>query len=349
MEHDKTEQKYILITSSNFPKGGASATYLSLFCRGLKLNGCSIKVLLLKGFAFGSYTNKSSKRNVTNYGVPYTYLSSPKRPQNQILKIFDDLTSILHLIVFLISIFNQRKSTSFLIYNNEIQTNIPIYLIAKLFRIRIITFVPEFYDKSEFHGTFFRKLKWYGFLLNFNYLNRISNKLIICSHFLKEEYIKQGFHDANIIIQPNLTDFEYWETKNIEIKFTIGYSGTPYIKDGLNDLFKALSILQAEGIHLTLLVIGDSNFGQSLIPKLKEECSRLGISEKVYFTGLVESAMVKKYLSECKILAITRPSIVQTKAGFPTKLGEYFATKRPVLATNFGDIDKYFTNGLDII
>ncbi|MFZ0280266.1 MAG: glycosyltransferase, partial [Bacteroidales bacterium] len=87
----------------------------------------------------------------------------------------------------------------------------------------------------------------------------------------------------------------------------------------------------------------------SLIPGLKAECKKLGISDCVVFTGLVESPMVKKYLSECRILTITRPSTVQTNAGFPTKLGEYFATKKPVLATNFGDMEMYFTDGLDII
>jgi glycosyltransferase involved in cell wall biosynthesis len=59
--------------------------------------------------------------------------------------------------------------------------------------------------------------------------------------------------------------------------------------------------------------------------------------------------MVKKYLSECRILVITRQSTIQTKAGFPTKLGEYFATGKPILLTNFGDIEKYFEDGTDVI
>ena len=96
-------------------------------------------------------------------------------------------------------------------------------------------------------------------------------------------------------------------------------------------------------------MIGDATFGKSLIPLLKEECANLDISEKVFFTGLVEHSTVKQYLSECKILAITRPSTLQTKAGFPTKLGEYFATMRPVLATNFGDMEEYFKDGTDIV
>ena len=31
-------------------------------------------------------------------------------------------------------------------------------------------------------------------------------------------------------------------------------------------------------------------------------------------------------------------------AGFPTKLGEYFATKRPVITTKIGDLKDYFTD-----
>ena len=349
MERDKIKQKYILITSTNFPSGGAGATYLNLFCRGLKLNGCFISVLLLKGFAFGNYTYNGYRKNITEDGIPYIYLGLKQRPSNQFFKLFDEFISISRLIIYLFSLISKRKSISLLVFTSEIQYNIPILLITKIFRIKIIKFVAEFIDKSEFSGSFFGKFKRYGYLLNFKYLNKKSDKLILFSYYLKNEYIKMGYNENNIIVQPNLTDFEYWEPTKTEIKFTLGYSGAPYLKDGLYDLFKAISLLHNKNINVTLLVIGDAAFGKSLIPALKVECKRLDILEKVSFTGLVESSMVKQYLSECKILTITRPSTTQTKAGFPTKLGEYFATKRPVLATNFGDMEKYFTDGVDII
>jgi glycosyltransferase involved in cell wall biosynthesis len=349
MEPLKINQKYVLITSSNFPTGGAGANYLNLFCKGLTTNGYYIRVFLLKGFAFGGFATKNLRKNITEYGIPYTYLSFIHRPQNTFLKLCDDFISILRLFSLLLSLIRHRKSTTILLYNSEIQSNIPIFLTAYIFRINIVTFVPEFYDKSVFYGSFFRRLKWFGFLVNFSYLNRMSNKLIVFSHFLRDMYIEKGFKEEDIFIQPNLTDFEFWFTKDFEIKYTIGYSGTPTVKDGLYDLFKAISILQNGAFNVSLLVIGDTTFGSSLIPDLKIECQILGISEKVTFAGLVESSMVKKYLSECKILAITRPSNKQTKAGFPTKLGEYFATKKPILATNFGDIEKYFNNGDDLV
>lgn len=349
MERDKINREFILITSSNFPVGGAGANYLNLFCRGLKLNGCSIRVLLLKGFAFGNCINDDSRKNVTDNGVPYTYLGFIRRPKISFLKLFDDILSFLRLIYFLFSILHKRRSICLLIYNDEVQSNIPIHLFSRLFGIRRITFIPEFYDRSNFRGSVFQKIKWYGFILNYYYLNKYSDKLIVFSYFLKDEYVNQGFNIKNIMVQPNLIDFGFWETKTSDIKYDIGYSGTPSIKDGLYDLFKAVSILQGENIHISLSVIGDSTFGPSLIPELKNECRKLGILDNVNFTGLVESAIVRVHLSECRLLAITRPSTIQTKAGFPTKLGEYFAAKKPIIATNFGDINKYFEDGVDLV
>lgn len=349
MEQGKTPSKYILITSMNFPSGGAGATYLNLFCRGLLINNCSVSVLLLKGHAFGNYVYKGPRKNITEEGVPYTYLGFKQRPVNQFLKIFEELISFCRLNVHLFSLIGKSKSISLLVFNSELIYNIPILIFSKLFRIKLIEFVAEIIDKSEFRSSFFGKVKRYGYIFNFNYLNKITDKLIVFSIYLKNEYVNMGYNENNIIIQPNLTDFDYWKPINAEIKYTLGYSGAPYLKDGLFDLFKAISILQKEDINVSLLVIGDATFGDSLIPALKVECKKLGLTENVIFTGLVEASKVKQYLSECQILAITRPSTIQTQAGFPTKLGEYFATKRPVLATNFGDMEAYFTDGVDII
>lgn len=349
MQADTLKHEYILITSQNFPSGGAGASYLNLFCRGMKLNGLSIKVLLLKGFAFGNLKKNDRRKNITDYGVPFTYLGMINRPRNKVLKFFDDFLCAVHLTIVLLLMLSRRRNKCLLVYNNELQSNLIIYLLARLVCLRIVTFVPEYYDKNDFKDSIFRRIKWYGFLIVFNKVNRLSDKLIVFTSFLKDHYINQGIPESKILIQPNLTDFEYWEPVSYNLKYTLGYSGAPYLKDGLLDLFNAISILHKEGIQISLMVIGDSTFGKSLLPNLKIQCEKLNISDNVFFSGLVETSLVKQYLSECRILAITRPLTVQTKAGFPTKLGEYFASKKPVLATNFGDIERYFLDGTDII
>jgi glycosyltransferase involved in cell wall biosynthesis len=69
----------------------------------------------------------------------------------------------------------------------------------------------------------------------------------------------------------------------------------------------------------------------------------------VRFVGKVSGSEVPKLLSKCDILINPRISGILSEAGFPTKLGEYFATKRPVVATSVGDLRLYFENGNQLI
>jgi glycosyltransferase involved in cell wall biosynthesis len=349
MNQEKINPEYVLITSMNFPSGGAGATYLNLFCKALRCNGVKVSVKLLKGYAFGNYVHGGARKNVSPDGIPYSYLGFRHRPGNEFFKLIEELVSLFNLFLYLTSLIPRRKRIRILLYNSEVHFNVPIFLYAGVFKIKTIKFIAEIVDRSEFTNSFFGKVKWYGYVFNFNHLNKFADRLIVFSFYLKEQFVRLGFKERDIYVQPNLTDFDYWNTTESNIKYILGYSGAPYLKDGLSDLFKAMSLLNGKKPDLTLLVIGDAVFGKSLIPGLKLECERLGISDKVFFTGLVESSQVKKYLSECRILTLTRPLNTQTRAGFPTKLGEYFATHRPVITTNFGDMEKYFTDGKDMI
>lgn len=343
------EKEFILITSANFPSGGAAANYLNLFCKGLKENKKNISVWLLKGFAFGSKKVNKRRKNISSDGISYIYLCAANRPLAMLNRIRDEMISFFRLIYYLLKLTNKRKSTSILLYNSELFFNITIFIISKLLRINIISFVSEFRDKSDYNTSFLRKLKWYGYLFNVYFLYRKSSQLIVFSSYLKELYIRQGVYPEKIIVQPNLTDFDIWRTDEKPIKYTLGYSGTPTIKDGIIDLFEAISVLRENNIEITLLLIGDRLFGESLIPKLKEIAKTLNIADLITFTGLVATEEVKYYLAECKILTLTRPDIIQTQAGFPTKLGEYFASGKQILVTNFGDINKYFIPSKEIV
>ncbi len=335
----------------NFPSGGAGANYLNLFCRGLKDNGFNVRVLLLKGHAFGNYTYKGPRKNVSEGGILFTYLGFTQRPKNKLLKICDELVSLFRLKAFLLSLIGKNKSVKLLVYNSDVLFNIPIHVMSRIFGVKLIKFVAEYIDKSEFGTNLLGDIKRASYYLNFRYLNKQSDKLIVFSYYLRDLYVDMGYRVSDIIVQPNLTDFDFWKSPLTEPKYTLGYSGAPYLKDGLSDLFRAVSLLKQEmsSKPLSLLIIGDAVFGGSLIPSLRDECARLGITENVVFTGLVELPQVKQFISECRILTITRPSTIQTMAGFPTKLGEYLATGKPVLATDFGDMKKYFTDGTDII
>jgi len=343
------QQKNILITTSNFPKGSASANYLNLFCRGFAENRLNIEVYLLKGYFLKGRKTNDAKKNITDYGVRYTYLSFVNRSSKKVIKIIGDLYGVFSLSFLLLALFSSRKRTRIYIYNNEIHFSLLINLFCKLLGIRIVTFVPEYYDYSEFSGNIFQKIKWYGFLFNFHYINRLSDKLIVFSSYIRDKYLEKKYSAANVMIQPNLTDFDFWQCKEEVPVFTIGYSGTLYKKDGIEYLLTAIGLLKKKNIQVTLLIVGDVVNETSVIPSLKEYCKKTGIEELVTFTGHVPTEEVRLWLNKCTILAITRPSIIQTIAGFPTKLGEYFACKKIVLSAKIGDIGEYFKDRNEIV
>jgi len=342
-------KKHILITSSNFPSGSASANFLNLFCKGLSELDMDTEVILIKGFwSRGSKVNHQ-KTNVTSYGTKYTYLGLRNRPSWLAFKLFDDLIRFFKLFSLLTSFISIRKDIVIYTYNNEFPFSLLINGFCKVSKIRVITFVPEYYDKSVFSENIFRKLKWYGFLLYFHYVNKLSAKLIVFSKYLRDRYVADGYPTDKILIQPNLTDFGYWEDKSASLQFTIGYSGTPSKKDGLEDLLRAISIVNKRGVPINSVIIGDVFSGASVIPGFRKLCKDLDIDGTVDFTGLVSLAEVREWMNKCMILAVTRPVIIQTMAGFPTKLGEYFACKKVVLATRVGDVIDYFTDRSDIV
>ena len=330
---------FILFTSTNFPTGGAAATYLNLFCKGVKENGGEIKVYLFKGYVHKKDKKNKNKKNITESGVKYTFFASTNRPENKFLKILEDAFTIIQVTAFMLRLTFIRKKITILVYSNEFPFNLPIYLLSKLFFIKIVSFVPEFYDKKELQSMGrFKIFTWYSFLLNYTILNKLSNRIIVFSDFLKNDYIKKGYNKKNIIVQPNLTDLRDWYIPAQAIKYTIGYAGTPSKKDGIFELLSSIKILKDKGIFINAIIIGDSTGKESYLPSLKELCNNLNISAQINFTGFLSQQDVKKYLNECQILAVTRPNTKQTQAGFPTKLGEYLATGNPVVITNVGEI-----------
>lgn len=350
MGNSQNKKEYILFTSNNFPEGGPGATYLNLFCKGVIENGGKINVYLSKGFIYKNQFSNDKRTNNTDYGVNYTYLGLINRPSNKLLKISESIISLFNTTLLMFRLLFKRNKIVIFVYSNESILNLPVYILSRFFFINIISFVSEYYDKEVLKKlSWFKMFTWYSFILKYHFLNMMSNSLIVFSHFLQKDYIKRNFNPAKILIQPNLTKTDEWYIPDQKIYYTIGYAGTPSKKDGVDDLLEAINIIKKRGILVNALIIGDSYGGESFIPGLKDLCSKLDISDQINFLGLIPQKEVRMHLNSCKILAITRPNNQQTLAGFPTKLGEYMSCKKIVIATKFGDLDKYFTDKEDII
>ncbi len=116
----------------------------------------------------------------------------------------------------------------------------------------------------------------------------------------------------------------------------LGYAGSLNpAKDGLDILLTALAMLPATGAPaVRLRVWGDGPDRAALA----DQARRLGVADRVTFGGMIPASRIPAALMAADCLVLPRPTSRQAAGGFPTKLGEYLATARPVIATTTGDI-----------
>jgi glycosyltransferase involved in cell wall biosynthesis len=114
----------------------------------------------------------------------------------------------------------------------------------------------------------------------------------------------------------------------------VAYAGHLYPWKGVDVLLEAIARLpRPQG-----LIIG----GHSAEPDLartKAVAERLGIADRVAFTGLVEPARVAELLTQADVLVLPNPaSAISTRYTSPLKLFEYMAAGRPIVSSDLPSI-----------
>jgi len=337
-----------IFTKDNYPYGGASANFVRNLARSLALNeDIDLEVIIPRGNFFANSTDILTSRTGVSEGVRYRYLGFKTHPKNISGAVLDNLFSNFFPFVFLLSQFFRKKTDVVIVYNTSLSWFLQFLLFRWISGRKLIVILPEFYKKPVKSWSA-QGFKWKDFYIGLKFLSVKADKVIALTTFMRRFISDQGFEEKNIFVLPNVTDVSFFKTQDIPPyrpgEFTIGYCGTPTFKDGIDDLLISFAELCKTRNDVHLLIIGDATFGKSLIPELTLKAEQLGINKMVSFTGLVSLNEVVGYLNACQILTLTRPAGIFAQAGFPTKLGEYFACGKPVLVTAVGDIPEYFIN-----
>lgn len=339
----------LIVTTSNFPYGSACANLLRLMGMGLMGQGWRVEVLIQRGLHADDKT-KIPARSGSEQGVAYRYCGFRLRPRNILLKPVDTLFGHLMTLAGILSRRIKKRVDTVLVYNSSGFENVSVLLLCKVLRIKTFIYIPEWYEKSAMVKTWRHIPKWWDFLFGMKTVNPCFDGLVMPSHFLFN-YYKNEKHipESHLYILPNLVDLSYFEAVEPDIEFSkkgirIGYCGTPTRKDGAEDLIRAFQIVHAKKPSTELMIIGDSVGDKQLLPNLKRLAAELGVEGVIIFTGLVPFQRMPGLLHSCDILALARPSGIFAEAGFPTKLGEYMACKKPVVLTRVGDMPRYLTH-----
>jgi PEP-CTERM/exosortase A-associated glycosyltransferase len=182
-------------------------------------------------------------------------------------------------------------------------------------------------------------------------LRRVDRITTICEG-LRADIVARGIAPGKVTVIPNAVDIESFDLggKPDEALKTrlglssctlIGFIGSFYAYEGLDLLLDALPRILARLPDVRLLLVG----GGPQDAALKEQARRLGISDKVVFTGRVPHQEVQRYYDLIDVLAYPRHSMRLTELVTPLKPLEAMAQGRVFVASDVGGHKELIRDG----
>ena len=116
-------------------------------------------------------------------------------------------------------------------------------------------------------------------------------------------------------------------------------------KDGVNILIEAFYKISKNNLDINLYLVGAWNYDT---PAHLERIKKLKLEERIKWVGERPRDVIPSIIENAELLVLPRPDSKQAQGGFPTKLGEYLATGRPVCATTVGELPNYLVDNESI-
>jgi PEP-CTERM/exosortase A-associated glycosyltransferase len=182
-------------------------------------------------------------------------------------------------------------------------------------------------------------------------LKRAAQVFTICEG-LRRDIVGRGIRPERVTVIPNAVDIESFAARGqpdaalkqglgLAGSTVIGFIGSFYAYEGLDLLIDALPILLERRADARLLLVG----GGAQEGALKAQAQRLGVADKVVFTGRVAHDEVQRYYDLVDVLAYPRRSMRLTELVTPLKPLEAMAQERLLVASDVGGHRELITEG----
>ncbi len=231
---------------------------------------------------------------------------------------------------------------------------IPALRVGRRCGIPVVYEVRAFWeDAAVDHGTTSEGSLRYRLTrrLETHALKHASHVFTICEG-LRSDIAARGIPADKITVIPNAVDIDSFdpggepdavlkEKLGLAGSTVIGFIGSFYAYEGLDLLVESLPRILARRPQVKILLVGggpqDSN--------LKEQVARLGLQDKVVFTGRVPHSEVQRYYDLIDVLAYPRHSMRLTELVTPLKPLEALAQGRLLVASDVGGHKELIRHG----
>ncbi|MBM3405015.1 MAG: glycosyltransferase family 4 protein [Bacteroidetes bacterium] len=339
MGRNEKVDSIIFVTDHGIPFGSAASNRMMALAKGIHRAGWKVNILILLPTDLPDYV-KNMETEGEGDGFHFYYTSgSTVIPKNPIVKHWMIFRGWIKAGIFIYRISQKERVKGILMFHTKTVYPLSYYFLSKILRI-----------------TFLHERNEYPFLLNKRtLLNRLDlwvyEKLVVRLFdgiFVITEELKRYFSQlrgkSEGIVRINMVvDTDRFATHNIrndQDKY-IAFCGHLWgDKDGIPILLEAFSLIHNKIPDIKLMLIGDIR-PDIEFRKLKSRIEALDITDKVIFTGKATKNEIPSLLHGAEVLVLARPNNIQARGGFPTKLGEYLASGRPVVITRTGEIGDF--------
>ncbi len=182
---------------------------------------------------------------------------------------------------------------------------------------------------------------------------QLADRIAVVSAGVEEQLSRYRIERKRYLLNPNGVDPEEFrpdidgapirERYGLAGHLVVGFIGSFTRWHGVETLFDAaVSSIQRES-GLRFLMIGEGDLRSALLRRAAD----LGLEQSIIFTGLVPHSDAPRYLAACDILVSPHLGFEDgTKFfGSPTKLFEYMAMGKPIIASRLEQIGEVIRDG----
>jgi PEP-CTERM/exosortase A-associated glycosyltransferase len=180
---------------------------------------------------------------------------------------------------------------------------------------------------------------------------RSAKVVTTIAHGLKSDLVARGIDADRVFLVPNGVEAQRFSRMapdqqliaelGLEGKTLVGYIGSLYAWEGIDELIRAVPTIVQEAPQTRILIVGGGELASTIEPLIRE----LDVAEFVEFVGHVPHQDVTRYYSILDVLIYPRKSTRNTELCTPLKPLEAMAMEKAVVGSNVGGICELFVDG----
>lgn len=185
-----------------------------------------------------------------------------------------------------------------------------------------------------------------------------ADMVIVVSNVLRDMLLEDGVEDSRILVNPNGVNLLRFKRPGIESEaarmrkeileriggsFLVGFCGVAEKWHGLDVLARAIGIVASKAPETRFVLVGD---GREM-PTVRQILRESGMEGRTFLTGLLPFEEVPPILLACDALVSPHRDRISTRPfwGSPTKLFEYMACRKPIVASAVGQMAELLADG----